>query len=186
VGRCANALAVTPSTRRSDLGARCCSGDTNAAEVRLAVVRPKTLEGQPLDPRHAAKLADAVREKTLPEVQAAEPFRVDRIWHWHPVGNEELTVAAGCVRGASHLSCGVGIFRELAGADGESETSPPPTLVGFASSGWWKPVVKTDRDRDLWVYGGDDKWSFRRRVAYVWGRVAFAEPEKSSPHGLEE
>ena len=184
VGRCANALAVPTATRRSDLGTRCCAGDANTAEVKLTVVRGKTLEPQLLEPRHAAKLADAVREKTLPELPSGEPFRIDRIWHWHPVGNEELTVAAGCVRGTPHLSCGVGIFRELAGSAADEPASP--TLVGFASSGWWMPVVKTDRDRDLWVYGGDGKWSFRRRVAYVWGRIAFAEPEKSSPHGLEE
>ena len=56
-----------------------------------------------------------------------------------------------------------------------------PTLVAFASSGWWMPVVKTDhRDHDLWVFGGDGNSSFRRRVAYVWGRVALGEPERTN------
>jgi hypothetical protein len=43
------------------------------------------------------------------------------------------------------------------------------------------PVVKTDhRDHDLWVFGGDGTSSFRRRVAYVWGRVALGEPERTT------
>jgi len=62
-----------------------------------------------------------------------------------------------------------------------------PALVGFASSGWWMAVVKSDHtERDLWVYGGDGTASFRRRVAYVWGRVALGEPERATPHGLGE
>jgi formylglycine-generating enzyme required for sulfatase activity len=187
VGRCANALALVPTTRRSDVSVRCCAGEPNAAEVKLAVTRGKTLEAQPLDARLVAKLADAVSQKTLPELPPQEPFRIDRVWHWHPVGNEELTVAAGCARGTPHLSCGVAVFRELVDVESADDASSPPTLIGFASSGWWMSVVKKDqRDRDLWVYGGDGKWSFRRRVAYVWGRIAFGEEEKSSPHGLEE
>jgi len=63
----------------------------------------------------------------------------------------------------------------------------PPALVGFAPSGWWMAVVKTDhRDRDFWVYGGDGTESFRRRIAYVWGRIALGDAEHASPHGLAE
>jgi formylglycine-generating enzyme required for sulfatase activity len=187
VGRCANAIAIAPATRRSDVSVRCCAGETNAAEVKLPVTRGKTLDAQPIEPPMVAKLAEAIGERTLPELPADEPFRIDRVWHWHPVGNEELVVAAGCARGTPHLSCGVGVFRATADLQNSDEPKALPMLVGFASSGWWMPVVKKDqRDRDLWVYGGDAKWSFRRRVAYVWGRIAFGEPEKSSPHGLEE
>jgi sulfatase modifying factor 1 len=185
VARCANALAAAPGSRRADLGVRCCAGDANAAEVKLAVVRGKTLEPRPVDPALAERLAEALRERGLPEPAADEPFRIDRIWHWHPVGNEELVVAAGCSRRSPHLACGVGVFRDR--GDSVEASGAAPVLAGFASSGWWMAVVKTHhQERDLWVYGGDGKWSFRRRVAYVWGRIALGEAEKSTPHGLAE
>jgi hypothetical protein len=174
-GRCANALAVAPSSRRSDLGARCCAGNINLAEVRLAVTRKKALEPRWNDPELVAALTDAVREKLPPELPVGKPFKIDRVWFWHPIGNEELLVAAGCSRLTAHLVCGVGVFRPKSGGDGA------PGLVAFASSGWWMPVVKTDhRDHDLWVFGGDGNSSFRKRVAYVWGRVALGEPERTT------
>jgi sulfatase modifying factor 1 len=177
-GRCANALAIVPASRRSDLGARCCAGNVNPAEVRLAVTRKKALEVRYNESALATVLADAVREKAPPELPSGKPFRIDRVWFWHPVGNEELLVAAGCAKMTAHLSCGVGVFRpRSAGSDSDAA----PGLVAFASSGWWMPVVKTDhRDHDLWVFGGDGSSSFRRRVAYVWGRVALGEPERTT------
>ena len=184
VARCANAMALSPTSRRADLGARCCAGDVNLTEIKLFVTRGKTLEPRLLDPELAAKLAGAVHDKGLPEPADDEPFRIDRIWRWHPVGNEELVVAAGCSRRSPHLACGVGVFRDKS----ESvDAGAWPVLVGFASSGWWMAVVKTHHlDRDLWVYGGDGKWSFRRRIAYVWGRIALGDAEKALPHGLTE
>ena len=185
VGRCANAMAVAPSSRRSDLGVRCCAGETNGAEVKLAVTRGKTLEVRVVDSTRAASFAEAVREKTPPDLPNDQPFRIDRIWNWHPVGNEELVVAAGCSKRAPHLACGVGVFRER--GEGSDAGAAALVLVGFASSGWWKAVVKTDQhDRDLWVYGGDGTASFRRRVAYVWGRIALGDAERASPHGLAD
>jgi formylglycine-generating enzyme required for sulfatase activity len=185
VGRCANAMALAPMSRRSDLGVRCCAGEANAAEVKLAVTRGKTLEAVFLDPTLATRLSDALRDKGLAELPGDRPFRIDRIWHWHPVGNEELVVAAGCSRSSPHLTCGVSVFR--AEDEASDAGSAPPALVGFASSGWWMAVVKSDHtERDLWVYGGDGTASFRRRVAYVWGRIALGEPERATPHGLGE
>ena len=35
VGRCANALAMSPSTRRPDIGVRCCAGEANRVEIKL-------------------------------------------------------------------------------------------------------------------------------------------------------
>jgi formylglycine-generating enzyme required for sulfatase activity len=185
VGRCANALAAPVASKRSDISVRCCAGEANTAEVKLSVVRGKTFEPRLLDPALAERLAGAVREKGLPEPQGDEPFRIDRIWSWHPVGNEELVVAAGCSRRSPHLACGVGVFRER--GDPAEGGGAMPVLVGFASSGWWMAVVKThNQERDLWVYGGDGNWSFRRRIAYVWGRIALGDAEKSTPHGLTE
>ncbi len=185
VGRCANAMALAPTSRRSDLGVRCCAGEANTAEVKLAVTRGKTLEAGFAEPTLSARLSDAVREKGLAELPNDRPFLIDRIWHWHPVGNEELLVAAGCSRTTPHLSCGVGVFR--AEDDVSDAGGAPPAFVAFASSGWWMAVVKADhRERDLWVYGGDGTASFRRRVAYVWGKIALGEAERATPHGLGE
>jgi hypothetical protein len=178
-------MAVAPSSRRSDLGVRCCAGEANGAEVKLAVARGKTLEVLVVDRARASNLAEAVREKAPPDLPNDQPFRIDRIWNWHPVGNEELVVAAGCSKRAPHLACGVGVFRER--GEGSDAGVAALVLVGFASSGWWKAVVKTDQhDRDLWVYGGDGTASFRRRVAYVWGRIALGDAERASPHGLSD
>jgi hypothetical protein len=104
---------------------------------------------------------------------------VDRIWNWHAVGNEELLVAAGCVKRSPHSDCGAAILRLRASGD---TGAVGPTLVGFASSGWWMSVVKTDHlGRDILVFGGDGNTTFKRRIAYVWG-----EAERSRPSDLEE
>jgi hypothetical protein len=48
-------------------------------------------------------------------------------------------------------------------------------------------VVKKDhRDRDLLVFGGDGSSTFKRRVAYIWGRIALGEAERSTPKDLED
>jgi len=185
-GRCANGMAIAPSARRSDVSLRCCAGPANTREVRLPVSRGKTLEAAVPEPALVLRLSGAVTDKGPPDLPNDRPFAIDRVWRWHPVGNEELLVAAGCVRRSPHLACGVGVFRDQSGesSDGRGE---PPALVGFAPSGWWMAVVKTDhRDRDLWVYGGDGTESFRRRIAYVWGRIALGDAEHASPHGLAE
>jgi hypothetical protein len=185
VGRCANGTTVAPASRRPDLGVRCCAGEINLAEVKLAVTRGKTLDTIPFDPALASVLSDTLRAGNVPDLSADEPFRVDRIWHWHPVGNEELLVAAGCSRLPAHLVCGVGVFRDRndTGDGGVAN----PVLIAFASSGWWMAVVKTrPPEGDLWVYGGDATASFRRRVAYVWGRIALGDAERATPHGVGE
>jgi formylglycine-generating enzyme len=184
VGRCANAMPIAPSTKRPDLAARCCAGEPNRPEVKLAVVRGKTLEPRPYEATFWASIAEAVRENAPPDLPPGEPFRVDRTWLWHPVGNEELVVAAGCVKRVPHMACGAGVFRmRPSSSDGGKET---PELIGFASSGWWMAVVRTDHGRrDLWVFGGDGIATFKRRVAYVWGRVAFGEAERTHPRDLE-
>ena len=93
VGRCANAMALAPASRRPDLGVRCCAGDVNRAEV--------TPRGHPQERRSsrattigaADRARRAVRDKAPAELPAIKPFRIDRVWLWHPVGNEELLVA---------------------------------------------------------------------------------------------
>ena len=93
-------------------------------------------------------------------------------------------MAAGCVKRSPHSECGAAVLRERPSGDSGAEG---PVLVGFASSGWWMSVIKTDHlGRDLLVFGGDGNTTFKRRVAYVWGRVAIGEPERSRPSDLED
>jgi len=163
VGRCANAMALAPPTKRGDLGVRCCAGEPNTAEAELAVTRGKLLEVRVSDASTLAALTAVVVENAPHELPKDQAFRVDRTWSWHPVGNEEMLVGAGCAKASGHLACGVGVFRggggERDGARGAVEpTLAKPTLIAFASSGWWMAVVRADpRGRDLWVYGGDDR-----------------------------
>jgi sulfatase modifying factor 1 len=172
VGRCANGMGRPPAGRRSDVGLRCCAGEPNRVEVNLPVTRGKQLDQRPKEPELTVALERAVMARLPKELPGGLPFRVDRTWLWHPIGNEELILAAGCTRLPAHLVCGVGVFR----ANGETS---PPVMLSFASSGWWMSVVKHhENGRDAWVYGGDQESNFRRRVSYLWGRVAIGEPER--------
>jgi len=85
-GRCANSEALAVTSRRSDVGVRCCAGEVSAPECEAlggARQNARTASGR-TEPRGPA-LADAIREKAIPDLPGDQPFRVDRIlWHWHP------------------------------------------------------------------------------------------------------
>ncbi len=172
VGRCANARARRPDRRFPDVGFRCCAGDRNGAEVTLEVERspdPIKSIGRDAEIAHAveANLPATLTEK-LPEGSTGQ-FRVDRLWRWYPIGNEEIVIASGCAHPGPHAVCGVVIVR----MDGDS-VQP----LAYASSGWWLPNVQLDEDRRvLWIYGGDGMGKYRRRVAYLWGRVGVGDAE---------
>jgi sulfatase modifying factor 1 len=190
VGRCANAMAVAPTTRRPDLGVRCCAGETNRAEIKLTVTRGKPLDSRRYDNAFAASVVATIKANPPPELAGDEPFRIDRIWNWHPIGNEELLVAAGCVKRKPHSECGAAVLRLRegeSGAPGGDSGKARLSLIGFASSGWWMSVVKTaNQGRELLVFGGDGNTTFKRRIAYVWGRIAVGETERTRPSDLEE
>jgi formylglycine-generating enzyme required for sulfatase activity len=179
VGRCANGIGRLATSRRPDFGTRCCAGEPNRAEVNLPVVQGKPLAVLPAEGDGFGPFEEALKGKLPPEIPADRRFRVDRAWLWHPVGNEELQVAAGCAPKDAHLACGVAVYR----ADGEAKL-----LYAFAPSGWWMPVVKIDPSstRDLWVFGGDEHSSFRRRIAYLWGRVVVGSGERTAQPTKED
>src|SRR5215471_20171818 len=169
--RCANALPLPVKLRRPDVGTRCCAGEINEAEIKLAVTRGKALEAHPRDPALTAALSRIVHDRAPVDAGAEQPFQAERVYLWHPVGNEELVLASGCVKKSPRSTCGVGVFRVRS-------DDADPNFLGFAPSGMWLAAVKTERGHDLWVYGGDGRVNFRRRVAYVWGRVAVGDPER--------
>ena len=172
VGRCANARARRPDRRFADVGFRCCAGEPNEAEVSLEVVRPtEPLKALARSPEMTASLEQNLPEeltKNLPEGKGGE-FRIERVWKWYPIGNEEIVMASGCAHPTAHAVCGVVIARL------KNEKLHP---LAFAPSGWWLPNIQLDDDRRiLWVYGGDGLGKYRRRVAYLWGRIGVGEPE---------
>ncbi len=173
VGRCANAMGRPPSTRSNSIGFRCCAGDKNAAEVVLHVVRGKALEyrekhDRPLIARALAKLPPDVRKDV-----GEDTLKIERVWIWRPIGNEELLLLGGCTGIGRKPACGIVVVRVLL---------DEPHVVGWVSSGHWAPTLHGDTDaRDLWLFGGDDLGSFRRVVAYLWGRVSVGPKERRVP-----
>ncbi|WP_234023663.1 formylglycine-generating enzyme family protein [Sorangium cellulosum] len=202
VGRCANGRGVKPDTRRPEVGVRCCAGEVNSFEVVLEVARDRPLRLEPLlDTRVAAQLAQLAPEEVRAAAEAGraeDAFKVERMWTWHPRGNEELVLGGGCARaggergekaapqrsgkrarrsppgGDPKLACGLIIARMRLSA---------PALLAFVSSDRWQPTLgETDSPRDLLLYGGDALGAFRRRVTYEWGKIAVADKERKRKH----
>jgi sulfatase modifying factor 1 len=176
-GRCANAVARAPTSKASTVGFRCCAGPQNEAEVVLHVVRRPPLEPREAEPALARRLEAGLPDDGRAELRRDDTFRITQKWLWHPIGNEELVVAAGCTAGLASRGCGVVVARL---AQGE------PLALAWAGSGRYVPTLKVESDaRFLWVYGGDDRSHFRRLLTYAWGRVVPGELQrnlKSAPH----
>jgi hypothetical protein len=197
IGRCANGRGIKPDLRRAEVGVRCCAGEVNSFEVVLDVVRDRPLRLQRLvDARIGTQLGQLVPEEVRAAVRslgAEDQFKVDRLWTWHPLGNEELVLGGGCARaagapparrddtkrsarpaGSDKPMCGLVIARMRFDA---------AVLLAFVSSEWWQPTLsEADSPRQLFVYGGDVLGVFRRRLSYEWGRVGVAEKERKHKH----
>lgn len=175
VGRCAHVKPQKPETAAANVGVRCCLGPINEVKVSLAVTRDKTLSYRRDDYVMQRKFEESIQ--ALPDLvegeiilkKDAEPgvgpkaFHVERVWEWHPLGNEELFVAGGCSQTSRGKICGVFVGREVAGSI---------RLLLFAGSDKWQPTLSEgDETRILYVMGGDDYGAFRKPVAWEWGRV---------------
>jgi hypothetical protein len=174
VGRCANAIGRPPSTESGTIGFRCCAGPRNDAEVVLQVERGKKLEFlQGVDKKLAKALAAQLPDEAKQELGNVERFVFERSWIWRPIGNEELRIIGGCSGLGTEPNCGIVIARIHLDR---------PTLVSWASSGHWAPTLHGDIDpRDLWLFGGDQLGQFKRRVAYVWGKMSVGPKERRMP-----
>lgn len=169
LGRCANGRGLKAEARREDVGVRCCAGDPNTFEVVLSVTRGEPLRWQPAEDRVAPQL-----EKLVPaEVQQPDKkLKIERIWAWHPLGNEELWIGGGCVRpGAKEdARCGVVIGRMRFDA---------AVALAWIPSDYWQPTVaEAETPREVFLMGGDRNGAFRRRVTYAWGRITIGEKER--------
>lgn len=176
VSRCANAVPRSGDARAADIGFRCCAGEPNDAEVGVEV----THHAQPLVWVPSTSRLVSIVEQSLPEDTVREfvqegpgAFKTTRHWTWYPVDNEELFVALGCGRRQAHSVCGVVVSRIRA------DKAQP---LGFVSTGSQVPIIKIDDDsRTIWLFGIDEKGNYRRRVAYLWGRIGVGEPERKIP-----
>ncbi len=175
VGRCANGRGVRADIRRPDVGFRCCVGEANSFEVVLNVSRGTPLSFHPADTKTALALAleplvpEEIRvalEKRRPD----DPFKIERLWTWHPLGNEELVLGGGCGKGSDHARCGVIVARMRFDV---------PVSMAFVPTELWQPTVgETETPRELFVYGGDDNGAFRRRLSYEWGKMGIGNKER--------
>jgi hypothetical protein len=174
VGRCSNAMGRPPETKSDTVGFRCCGGPRNEAEVSLTIVRGKRLEHEePVDKALTRAVIPLLPEQARQDLKDTADLKLERMWFWRPIGNEELIVLGGCTGIARDPRCGAVVVRVLLDR---------PNVVAWVPSGYFFPAVQTDADaRDIWVYGGDDLGRFRRLVAYVWGRVSVGQPERKLP-----
>jgi hypothetical protein len=172
LGRCANGRAVRADVRRPDAGVRCCAGEANTFEVVLSVTRGEPLKWSPPDDRVAPALADLVPAEAMAAARPGERFKVERLWTWHPLGNEELWIGGGCAHPGAHeqAACGVAVARLRFEA---------PVLLSWVSSEYWQPTLaEAETPRELFLMGGDRNGAFRRRVSYAWGRVVVGPKER--------
>ncbi|HZF47971.1 MAG TPA: SUMF1/EgtB/PvdO family nonheme iron enzyme [Polyangiaceae bacterium] len=173
IGRCANGRGIRPDVKRPDVGVRCCVGEANSFEVVLSVTRGEPLKWQAPD----ARIAPLLEKLAPPEIQAAvrgrrveAQFRVERMWIWHPLGNEELYVGGGCAHPPGDAMCGIVIARMRYEA---------PMLLTFVGSELWQPTVgETETAREIFLHGGDRNGAFRRRVSYEWGKITAGPKER--------
>lgn len=174
VGRCANAMGRPPSARSGAIGFRCCAGPRNDAEVVLKVERGRPLVYHDKPDRDLARrLARHLPDKARAELAHPDKLDLERMWTWRPIGNEQLVVMGGCVGVGKNPRCGVLVVRV---------TLDRPHILAWASSGHWMPSVHKDvQPRDLWLFGGDELGSFRRLVAYAWGRIDVGSKERRIP-----
>lgn len=174
IGRCAHGRGIRPDLRRPDVGVRCCAGDVNTFEVVLDVTRGQPLRLQtPLDDNLAQQLAQIAPEEVrgAEDARPEERFVVERVWVWHPLGNEELLLGGGCAHPAGQKArCGIVVARMR---------FDKPVLLSLVPSDWWTPTLgEADSPRELYLYGGDHEGAFRRRMSYEWGRIGVADKER--------
>ena len=108
----------------------------------------------------------------------AHDYKIDHLWTWHPLGNEELWIGGGCagkrrregVRGKPQATCGILIARKRL---------DEMVLLDWVPSEYWQPILReAESPRELFLHGGDDRGAFRRKLSYAWGRLVVEEKER--------
>lgn len=178
VARCANGRPENPETRSGVIGFRCCAGPRNPAEVALHLAFGRgLLPRAKFDDDLEASLIAGLPEEARQALDAVGPIRAQRAWLWRPVANEELHVQAVCARGrvpGVDQLCGLSISRVTLGK---------AEALAWVNTALWIPTLHQLHGgvRDLWVVGGDRVGSFKRLLAYRWGRVHVGELSRGVP-----
>jgi len=164
VARCANAEARPADTKNGVVGFRCCAGEANQAEVDLLVRTGKHLEEfDRIERLRSKRLIAALPEEARSALMRGGAPRLERLWMWRPVSNEELWITAVCSGIGTRPVCGVLVARDVLD---RSEA------VAWGSSGLYIASLHQEQNpRDVWLLGGDEVGRFKRRIAYTWGRI---------------
>jgi formylglycine-generating enzyme required for sulfatase activity len=167
VGRCANAIARSPTKKAATMGLRCCAGTKSPPEVELDVQgTPGFALGRtpPGDSPWLAAVASALGTSSpiLPKSVHA--------WSWIPVGNEALEVVVGCA--AAPKACAV-----VVGRGGGSDAGVD--VLATAPSGRDLPeVARVGDPRHLRMRALDTFGIFGRDITYQYGRVEVGDPKR--------
>jgi formylglycine-generating enzyme len=162
--RCANGEARAKDTKSGVIGFRCCAGPENEAEVTLDVRSGKPLEEfLRIEKQRSTKILRALPEEARTALARGGAPRVERLWVWRPVRNEELEVVSVCSGLGIRPACGLLITRDQLGVS---------EYVGWAPSGLFIASLHQEPDpKDVWMLGGDEVGRFKRLIGYAWGRV---------------
>ena len=174
VGRCANAIGRSPSTKSPTMGFRCCKGEVSAAKVELPMQGGRALEPQ-LKP-NAARMGRAARMIpgiTLPETGK---FFITSAWTWRPAPNESLVLASGCAAYENNIrpvGCALFAFRP------DADPNADVVLAGVSADVGIGEMVLAGDARHVRVRGLLSKGGlYARDVTYVYGRVVISDSHK--------
>ena len=162
VGRCANAIARSPSKRSPTMGLRCCAGPKNLAEVKLE------LQGTPglmVAPASAAAAWSAALAAAANDGATAMDPKFARAWTWTPVANETLTIAMGCTE--PPRGCALVVARPSGGSD----AGPGDVLVQASVGKELAELARNGNARHLRIRALDTRGVYARDITYVYGRV---------------
>lgn len=171
MGRCANAEPENPSTKSGAIGFRCCAGNENDERVELKMsVTPGLVARARFEEAVEEGLLAALPKDVRADLEKAGKIRRERVWLWHPVGNEEFHLLALCGRGRPPPHgprCGLFVARVVPGKI---------EALAFASSG--QLVANLHRPggvKQLWLVGGDVRGSFKQLISYRSGDVMLGD-----------
>lgn len=174
VGRCANGEGKPANTKSGNIGFRCCAGPQNTAEVVLQVRWGQRLDPvERLDPKVVSRLIGTLSDDARASLARGGTPRLDRMWIWRPVANEEIVLASFCAGLGVRPVCGVMVARDELGRS---------SFVAWAPSGYMPPSLHMEYDpRDVWLLGADEQGRYKRLIAYAWGRVTVNAEERHVP-----
>jgi hypothetical protein len=162
VGRCANAIARTPTKKSPTMGFRCCAGPKNEAEVKLELVGTPGLAMA--NPVRATPWTAAIAEAVANGSTDIDPKSL-HAWTWIPLANEELVIALGCT--TTPRGCGLVVGRPSLGDAGAAVA----VLASAPSGKDLAEVARQGSPRHLRFRALGPRGVVARDITYSYGRV---------------